>query len=207
MKNEETKKGKNKLGFLKKFFSGKVMIAIVIVLAICAGAIGMKKFISSESKTTKIGFENIGELATQTAYCTEVNVTEASREMFGITIPFTQSKYIYSYDIEIKAGLDFNDVEWNMKDKTIEVKLPEIKVLSSEINLESFKVYHEDESIFRPIKLEENNEAMANLRKNAEKSAVENGLLNNARGNAETVLKSFFGQVYDLEQYQIKFVE
>ena len=52
-----------------------VMIVLVAAVVIgCGGFFGMKA-LSSESKTTKIGFENIGELATQSAYCTQVNVT------------------------------------------------------------------------------------------------------------------------------------
>ena len=60
----------------------------------------------SESKTTRIGFENIGQMVTQAAYCTEMNVTKDSRKLFGMTIPFTLERYIYSYDVEVRAGLD-----------------------------------------------------------------------------------------------------
>ena len=152
-----------------------------------------------------MGFEDIGELATQTAYCTELNVTEAARELFGMTIPFTQSKYIYSYDIQIKAGLDFEEIEWEVNGSTIEVRLPETKILSSEIDLDSFKVYLEDESIYREITLEENNEALKSMKQSAEDDAVANGLLENARSNAETILTGFFGNVYDMDEYEIVF--
>ena len=96
-----------------------VMIVLVAAVVIgCGGFFGMKALLSSESKTTKIGFENIGELATQSAYCTQVNVTDASREFNGVTIPFTQSKYVYSYDFVIKAGFDFGEIEWEKKGKS-----------------------------------------------------------------------------------------
>ena len=67
-------------------------------------------------------------------------------------------------------------------------------------------MYHEDESIFKQIKMEENNEALKNLVQNAETDAVANGLLDNARSNAETILRSFFGNVYNLEEYEIRFI-
>lgn len=104
---------------------------------------------------------------------------------------------IYSYGITIKAGFDFNEIEWNEKGNTIEVKLPEVKILSSEIDQDSFKVYHEDESVFNQITLEENNDAVVGLKKQAETDAIESGLFENARGNAETILTSF------LEMYMI----
>ena len=56
-----------------------IIIIAVIALAGGAGAIGMKRYITHESQTTKLGFEDIGELATQEANCTEVNVTEDVR--------------------------------------------------------------------------------------------------------------------------------
>ena len=170
-------------------------LAALLLLLVIVG-LGIRSVVLSESKSTKLGFENIGELATQTAYCTSVNVTEGSRELFGVTIPFTQSKYIYSYDIVIKAGFDFTEIEWEIKDTAITVRLPEAKILSSELKWESFK----------QIKMEENNEALKNLVQNAETDAVANGLLDNARSNAETILRGFFGNVYNLEEYEIRFI-
>lgn len=203
--NERKKKEKWGRVLLKTRLTRYVIAALLIVLILAGAAIGLKSLISSESKTTKLGFENIGELATQSANCTEVNVTDASRELWGVKIPFTQSKYIYSYDVIIKAGFDFQKIKWSVDDTTIKVKLPKAKVLSNEIVEGSFKVYHEEESIFRPITLEENNKAVENLKKNAEKNAIANGLLDEAETNAESMLTAFFGSAYDMEQYKIKF--
>lgn len=192
-------------GFLQLFLARNLFKIVLIIAVIAALIFGVTKYFQTQSKTTKIGFEDIGELGTQSAYCTEVNVTEAARELFGITIPFTQSKYIYSYDIVIKAGFDFNEIEWSESGNTIEVRLPEAKILSSEIDLDSFELYLEDESIFREITMTENNEALKSMRQSAEDDAIANGLLENARSNAETILTGFFGNVYDLDEYEIIF--
>ena len=198
---------KKKWGFLKKYLTKKVIGVIAILLAIVAVLLGVKNYALSESKTTKLGFEDIGELATQSAYCTDVNVTDECRKLFGIKIPFTQSKYIYSYDVVIKAGIDFKEVEWDVdeKNKAITVKLPETKVLSSDIDMDSFKLYHEDESVFRQISMTENNEALKKMKQTAEEDAIGNGLLDNARSNAETILKGFFANAYDMNEYTIEF--
>lgn len=201
--NREKREGGS--GFFKLYLTQKAVKIIPIIAVIVILFIGVSRYFLTESRTTKLGFEDIGELATQTAYCTEVNVTEAARELFGMTIPFTQSKYIYSYDIQIKAGLDFEEIEWEVNGSTIEVRLPETKILSSEIDLDSFKVYLEDESIYREITLEENNEALKSMKQSAEDDAVANGLLENARSNAETILTGFFGNVYDMDEYEIVF--
>ena len=201
--NREKREGGS--GFFKLYLTQKAAKIILIIAVIVILFIGVSRYFLTVSRTTKLGFEDIGELATQTAYCTEVNVTEAARELFGMTIPFTQSKYIYSYDIQIKAGLDFEEIEWEVNGSTIEVRLPETKILSSEIDLDSFKVYLEDESIYREITLEENNEALKSMKQSAEDDAVANGLLENARSNAETILTGFFGNVYDMDEYEIVF--
>ncbi len=204
--NKEKKKNSGGIAYLVKVsLLGKILAGVVILGVIAAVVIGMRKGVFSESQTTKIGFENIGELATQSSYCTQVNVTDSSKKLFGASIPFTNSKYIYSYGVTIKAGYDFNEIDWEEKGKTIEIKLPEIKILSSEINQDSFKVYHEDESVFNQITLTENNEALVKLKEQAENEAIESGLFENARTNAETILTSFFGSVYDLNEYEIVF--
>lgn len=184
---------------------GTILKLALLIAIVAAIGVGVRVINVSESKTTKIGFEDIGEMATQSAYCTEVNVTEDAKELYGMRIPFTQSKYIYSYDIVIKAGYDFNEIEWKEKNKTIEVKLPEAKVLSNELDMDSFKVYHEEESIFSKITLEENNDAVKKMKLNAQENAIANGLLENARSNAETMLTGFFADEYDLDEYKIVF--
>lgn len=205
-KNRKEKKTKNSKvsRFVSRNFGTILKLAILIAIVAAIG-VGVRVINVSESKTTKIGFEDIGEMATQSAYCTEVNVTEDAKELYGMRIPFTQSKYIYSYDIVIKAGYDFNEIEWKEKNKTIEVKLPEAKVLSNELDMDSFKVYHEEESIFSKVTLEENNDAVKKMKLNAQENAIANGLLENARSNAETMLTGFFADEYDLDEYKIVF--
>ena len=192
---------------LKKHFLAPFLIVLAVIVVLIAGILGFRALTSSNSKATKLGFENIGELATQVAYCTEVNVTEDPQNLWGIEIPFTQSKIIYSYNVEVKAGLNFEDITWSVDETNsiIRVNLPEIRILDSSIILDSFQLYHEDESIFRPITLEENNEALKQLELKAENTAVSNGLLENARLNAETILTGFFANEYDPKIYTIEF--
>lgn len=200
----------NKVAKRKKSIVKAKLIALIAVIVIALGAgLYFGKSLSSESRITKLGFEDMGELATQAAYCTMVEDTEAARDLFGVEIPFTQSRLIYSYDVIVRAGLDFEQIEWSVDDpnKVIEVKLPEIKVLNSELDTESFKLYLEDESIFRRISMEENNDSMIEMEENARRQAVGNGLLDEARANAEAILRSFFAGVYDLEKYEIVFTD
>ena len=182
-----------------------VLIALVVVLAITVVGLGFKVSHTTESKTTKLGFEDIGEFATQSAYCTEVSATANARKLFGHNLPFTQSNIVFSYDVVIKAGYDFSAITWDVHDTTITVKLPEVKVLSCEVKEDSFKKYVEDESIFTPFTLDDNNNAMKALKETAQTDAIANGLYENARSNAETMLTTFFSSAYDMDQYTIEF--
>ena len=88
---EKNKKG---LSIAKVYLSKQILIILCIVAVVLVAWFGTRKVVSIDNKTTKLGFENIGELATQEAYCTEVNVTDESKQLFGIDIPFTQQVYL-----------------------------------------------------------------------------------------------------------------
>ena len=71
-----------------------------------------------------------------------IDVVDKSRKFYGVNVPFTQTKYIYSYDVIVKAGIDFSQVDWGEAgNNTVNVIVPEIKVLSKELKKDSFKVY------------------------------------------------------------------
>ena len=193
----------------------KNLILVLVVAFIGAGAFifggKMKEDqMQHESKMTKFGFEDIGELVTQEMIGTVVHTEKTAQSLFGMEIPFTQSQYIYSYDFDIKAGYDFSYIKYEIKDdeenKEILIYLPEAKILSTEILTDSFEVYYEKESIFKRITLSDNNIALKDMKKLAEDNAVSNGIYEKAKSNAEIILKAFFAQYYDLNVYTITFI-
>ena len=103
------------IGFWSRHTVRVAALVLIAAAVLSAGAFGLKSLFATDGKTTRLGFEDIGQLATQAAYCTEVKVAEKSAELWGLTIPFTQSKYIYSYDVEVKAGFDFGAITWSVK--------------------------------------------------------------------------------------------
>ena len=189
---------------LQKVLDIKFIIAVIIIILLCAVLVYTRKeaksnYVSDE-KITEIGFENIGELATQSV--TTINVS----------IPLTQSKYIYTYNTTIKAGINFSDVKWQLGDTddtshNIYVDIPEVKSLSADIDLDSFKVLHEENNIFSPITLTEHNDSLIQLRENALSDAINSGLYDRALDNAKTILTSFISQVYPSNEYSIIFSE
>ena len=201
---------------LQKVLDIKFIIAVIIIILLCAVLVYTRKeaksnYVSDE-KITEIGFENIGELATQSVTTTTVRVETKDLKLFNVSIPLTQSKYIYTYNTTIKAGINFSDVKWQLGDTddtshNIYVEIPEVKTLSSDIDLDSFKVLHEENNIFSPITLTEHNDSLIQLRENALSDAINSGLYDRALDNAKTILTSFISQVYPSNEYNIIFSE
>lgn len=201
---------------LQKVLDIKFLIAVIIIILLCAVLVYTRKeaksnYVSDE-KITEIGFENIGELATQSVTTTTVRVETKDLKLFNVSIPLTQSKYIYTYNTTIKAGINFSDVKWQLGDTddtshNIYVDIPEVKTLSADIDLDSFKVLHEENNIFSPITLTEHNDSLIQLRENALSDAINSGLYDRALDNAKTILTSFISQVYPSNEYSIIFSE
>lgn len=201
---------------LQKVLDIKFIIAVIIIILLCAVLVYTRKeaksnYVSDE-KITEIGFENIGELATLSVTTTTVRVETKDLKLFNVSIPLTQSKYIYTYNTTIKAGINFSDVKWQLGDTddtshNIYVDIPEVKTLSADIDLDSFKVLHEENNIFSPITLTEHNDSLIQLRENALSDAINSGLYDRALDNAKTILTSFISQVYPSNEYNIIFSE
>ena len=201
---------------LQKVLDIKFIIAVIIIILLCAVLVYTRKeaksnYVSDE-KITEIGFENIGELATQSVTTTTVRVETNDLKLFNVSITLTQSKYIYTYNTTIKAGINFSDVKWQLGDTddtshNIYVDIPEVKTLSADIDLDSFKVLHEENNIFSPITLTEHNDSLIQLRENALSDAINSGLYDRALDNAKTILTSFISQVYPSNEYSIIFSE
>ncbi|MBQ3394480.1 MAG: DUF4230 domain-containing protein [Oscillospiraceae bacterium] len=193
----------------------KTLIGVVIGMVLGAARLfGILTYLGSnptgkvstfDDTTIEYGLHDIGELATESYNFTKVETYESTKQLSGITIPFTRSKFIYSYNGVIKAGIEFGDItlSFNAEEKTVTVKLPKVKILSSELDFDSFKLYDEKNSIFNPIGVEVVNESNNTLLTNAEKEAVQGGLLDRAEENAKVIITNFINGY--LEDYTVIF--
>lgn len=203
---------KRKSGFIRTYLGVKgvkiVTIIVIIAIIVCGVAIGINTVFNSRNKTSNIGFEDMGKLVTQSCTCTQIQDTDKAVEWYGFKVPFTQTKYLYSYDVEITAGIDFEQIKWKVDDKkkVITVKLPEAEIISRELDEDSLEVYYEKESAFVKVSLAENNEAIKSMKDEAEQKAIDKGILDNATKNAQKIVKAFFGKNYDLKKYTVKFI-
>ncbi len=145
-----------------------------------------------EPEFEDFGFEEIGELATETAYYTEVLSVENFKKFFVWDNALTKHAYVLAIDGTVKAGYDFSSIHYDINHtfKTIAIILPPCRVLSNELDLDSVRVYSEKNNIFNPINVEEALEAANEIKQNAEKHAKDRGLMTEARKNAELIISN-----------------
>ena len=197
MSNDENNVEKKELKFKKKKIFSKVpkkvklIFVIIIILLILYLGIMYSSHIMSQTKTTKLGLKDVGELVTQTAYLSIIQDNKEHRELFNLfEIPFTESRQIFSYDIEIDASVDFTQVSYTHKKEKNEivVKLPHAKIYKATLQTDSLKVYLDQESLFSRIDLTEHNEALKTMEEQGIKDAEENGILDAADKNAQRII-------------------
>ena len=160
------------------------------------------------SRTIDFGLKDIGELATQAGYYTNVNtISKPDRTIIGVPIPGTSSKAIMTYQGVIRAGLDFDQIgmEIDSAARTVTLSLPAPRILSNEIDLDSCEVYDEQNSIFNKIDVGNYNQSLSEMKARAEAQALENGILEAAQSNAETLIQSLFKSAANTGDYTLIF--
>lgn len=184
-----------------------LLVVILISITIIAAMLIQTRKNQVESRNIAFGLKDMGELVTQAGYFTNVQSSTSTRQLFGMDIPFTTSKYIYSYDGVVKAGLDFAGIEVQVDDanRTVTVLLPEIEILDVNIDNDSLKIYDESQSIFTPLHISDVNEAQIELKEQVRQTAIDNGILEEAEKNARTIISGFLSGTMDLKNYTIQF--
>lgn len=162
---------------------------------------------TSVSTTKTITLENIGELATQSALITQVEDYEKVASLLNIDLPMFQSRTIFSYDVEVQAGIDFADATFKVDEdtQTITVRLPQARVLSTQLLNDSLKVYEERQNIFAAFSTNELNSIQAQLKESAKEAALDHGLLENAAENAQSLVKGFLSSSYPADTWTYTF--
>lgn len=164
-----------------------------------------EKTVNLSGKTIAYSLNKLGQLKTAEYHYTHVENYDSDRIINGFAVPFTNAKFIYSYDGVVSAGIDFSKIQVDKKEHTISITLPSAQIIGSEIDEESFKLYDERNNIFNPIGVKDINDSFANMKSIEETNAIDKGLLIWADDNAKTLIKSFIQNTYDSEDYEIIF--
>jgi|LGOV01.1.fsa_nt_gb hypothetical protein len=195
---------------IKRLFS---IIGIFLLIVAIVYIVGLKLADNKqEPEITTIDIQgtinDIGELATaEYGYTIAQTAEKPSKTMVGFEVPFTKSKVMYSYEGFIKAGINFKEIEVTVNEvkKTVFVELPDAVILSSEVDFDSLIVYDGKYSPFNAFTFSDMNLSLSDLKNTAEESALSNGLLDRANENAQTIIWTTIGSLYNQEEYDVKF--
>lgn len=155
------------------------------------------KTIELSGETIRSNIANIGKLATAEYSYTHVEHFDSSRAIGNFKIPLTKTSYIFSYDGIIIAGVDFTQANVNKNDtnKTITITLPEVEIISSDVDQNSFQLYDEKKNIFNPTDVTDYAESFADLKASEEQNAIDKGLFDDAKANACTIINSYMSSL------------
>lgn len=153
------------------------------------------------------GLNDMGLLITEEYYFTQVEDYSSTKTYFKFIT--SESNFVYSYDGIVTAGIDFEDIKVirDNANKKVVISLPKASIRNIDIDYESFKVYKEKEGLWNPIKISDYNDAMIEFEKNAEKKAIEKGILDRADEGAKSIIKNFVNGLIDTDKYEIEFSE
>lgn len=177
----------------KKYYFTIFLICLAIVTGLF---FYFKSLVTKEtsilSDTVEEQVSKILELSTVKYNYTNVVSYKDNKKFNEMNIPFTSKGFLIKYSGYIKAGIDLETVEVNVKDKkSVEIVLDKPKVFDNVINEEDVYVYDERESIFNQLKIEDLYDVLVKEKKNMEEEVINKGLLKEAQKNAEEILNSF----------------
>lgn len=153
-------------------------------------------------QSTKLNFEDVGELVTQSANTTVVIDNKDSKKVLNtkLKISFSDRRLLFSYNVKVDASVDFTKIQQEVMESKIILKVPHAKVYSAETMKDSLKKYIEEGS----YSLEETNESLKAIEDQAKVDAVNNGLLTQADENAKMLLINFVKSEPSFKNFEVE---
>ena len=198
-KQLEMKKNKNKQNTkkrLKKIMNkipkiAKITGIILVALILIMFGIKFSKSLTHKETVLDFGFKDVGMLVTQEYYGRILQDSTKDRKLFKkLSIPFTESRIIFSLDVEVLAGINFEEIEYEIKDdNVVKVKLPKSYVYKYYQVPNTYKNYLDDESWFTNIGSEERHKLEDSVVEIGKEEALNAGLLEKADANAKKIIE------------------
>lgn len=193
----------------KKMFFG--LLALIVII-FGSYFIGMKGgLLKTETKVSSDIIKNqilsVKELTTLKYKYTNVGSFENQQEFYGMKLPFTQKKFIISYDGEVNAGINLEEakVSLNEADKKINIQIPHAVILNHVIDEDSLTIFDEKNSIFNQLEVKDFSDFRKDKMKKIEKELEEKGFLEEADEKTKEAIIEILKINPLLEEYTIEF--
>ncbi len=188
------------------------LIGLVIGLVVGIGGVLIVQNASSAGSGANVQpsvvFDRIVAKSELVSASQQYNITDKSTQpaatFFDLfDIPFTDTSFWYRYVGTIKAGVDLDQAEFAQDGRVITMTLDQPFIISNTPNMEESGVMEENNNLFAKIPLSEVDEFQRQCIAQSESGAIEGGLMDEARSNAEQDITDMFtaalGDAYDIQ--------
>lgn len=181
---------------------------VIIIIAGCAFFAGYGKGkLKDKPEITSSSIENrlsaVKDLVTTEYHYKNMGSFDNQNTFYGWKVPFTEKKFILTYEGTIKLGVNLKNISVKIKGKDINIEIPDAKIISNEIDESSIKVFDEKTSIFNPIVIEDYKNFAEKQKKEVAENAVKKGIIAEADKNSAKVIKEIFLIDPDFNSYNI----
>lgn len=188
-------------------------IAIVLLMALFVGMIGgCSADVAAEPNIAQI--RSICHLATLECYYH--NVAKSTKDKHSGLAGFgeVEREFWIEYDGVVEIGIDMSQVVMDVQDTTVTVTLPEAKILSIDVDQDSWdesKYIHSGDSWFNQNKItaEDQISAITAAQEKMKETAEGNiELLAKARSRAQKLIENYINKLGELSgiEYEIKWI-
>ena len=166
--------------------------------------------VTVDTSTIKEIVSPASELVTYKYYYTDAGTYEKDKK-FGdtdIVIPFSTDKTVYTYSGTISAGIDTGEITYDIDNekKKIIVHLPNPKILSHELDENSFQTYDVKKSIFTSSSLNDYAEFVGELKTKEEQNLNDKSeFWTSLRKNTEGIVSGLMTADERLNEYTITY--
>lgn len=180
---------------IKNALKNKIIIVMAIILVVL-GIISYNKLSLNRntdllSSRVEENIVKLVELSTVKYNYTNIVEYKDNMKLKQLNIPFTNKRFIVKYSGYIKAGMDLDTVEIQLKDKdTIEILINKPKIIDNIISEEDVYFFDEKESIFNKLSYDDLYSVLIEEKEKMKEESIEKGLLNDAEKNGEEIIKS-----------------
>jgi len=185
-----------------------LLVAIVFVsyfLGMKGGVLNSKTKVSSDIIKNQI--LSVKELTTLKYKYTNVGSFENQSGFYGMKLPFTQKKFIISYDGEVNAGINLEEAKVSLNDETkkIEIEIPKAEILNHVIDEDSLTIFDEKNSIFNQLEIKDFSDFRKDEMRKVEKDLEAKGFLEEADEKTKEAIVDILKINPQLEEYEVKF--
>ena len=210
-------KGKKIKHTISVFFIGLIIGALACGAVIYyIFAMTSKEVVTSDVETLSptVVFSRVqdqGELVSASQDYTYVDkVTDSNRDLFNqFDVPFTENSFWYRYSGTLKAGVNLKTaaIEQDSEDSTVlNITLDQPYIVSNTPNMDLSGVLEENNNLINPISIQESDAFQKECIERSEQEAMNGGLLEEARTNAEKQITNLYNAAFDEGKYTINFI-